>query len=64
MGAKKYVTGCKAFLVGIEIGQEIVLPNIMNYDSIRNIVCRLKKDFGCVFKCRASGEKKYVRRIS
>ena len=64
MESRKYAMGCKPFLVSIGVGEEKEIPQTLKYHSIKSIISRMRDDYGCVFKCRSNGVKKYVKRMS
>ena len=59
-----YSTGCKTFLVNIEVGVEVEVPNELKYYSMKSVATRIYNDYGCRFTFRQSGGKKYVKRLS
>ena len=59
-----YSRGCKPFLVSMEIGVEVQLPDSLKYCSVKSMATRLFNDYGCRFKfCKREG-KVFVTRLS
>ena len=51
-----YSRGCKPFLVSMEIGVEVQLPDSLKYCSVKSVATRLFNDYGCRFKfCKREG---------
>jgi hypothetical protein len=59
-----YSTGCKLFLVHIDVGVEVEVPQELKYYSVKSVATRIYNDFGCRFTFRQKEGKKYVKRLS
>lgn len=59
-----YSTGCKPFLVNIEVGVEVEIPDSLKYYSVKSVATRIYNDFGCRFTFRQQGNKRFVKRLS
>lgn len=59
-----YSTGCKPFLVNMEVGVEAEVPARLKYHSMKSVATRIYRDFGCRFVFRQREGKVYVKRVS
>lgn len=59
-----YSTGCKPFLVNIDVGVEVEVPSKLKYYSVKSVATRIYNDYGCRFTFSQREGKKYVKRLS
>lgn len=64
MEARRYSTGCKSFLVGLNVGEEKVMPPTLKFHSVKSIASRMYYSFGCIFRCTKREGVNYVKRLA
>lgn len=60
---KPYAWGVKAYLTSFEVGEERVFDGRFQYNSLRSIASKLRRDFGVQYSFRIIDGVRKVRRL-